>query len=449
MISKSELDRIRKNAGEMQEMDAEKQKHEERERLRVLSQMRAANWNNTIDGQRQIKQREREERMRQEEEERRRIDEEEEQFQAEERRKQIERANKLLFHENDRVKRFNSQLLVAEVVRERKQQMDVKTKKEEYERMSEQEWMTYQEEVMKRQTEANAIMLEQAKKRALEAKEIQKKQMGELLEARRKLLSAQEHERQLLIKLTDADIQREKERNIDKFRKNVEYSKKYLAQTQEMKEREEAARLKELEDEQKNNEYVKLKETLSNEQTRREKQRFEEQQRIKQKLIDRQAKMMKSNQREEEERLEKQQALIKQREKKREDNEQAAKKKMLETISASRAKQLEYKEQLKKMEELEKQYFNRQWRDRNEMLALEDALERQNQILKALSVQDTQKQQMREKRKLEREERRQTRREGRLMAKVQAKEDRQFEEYVQNALQEFGDDVPIIRKIKK
>ena len=61
-----------------------------------------------------------------EEEERRKIDREEAAIAGEKRRMAIERANKMLYDDSDRVKTFHSQLMLSDVLKEREAQIEVR-----------------------------------------------------------------------------------------------------------------------------------------------------------------------------------------------------------------------------------------------------------------------------------------------------------------------------------
>eukprot|EP00798_Chlamydomonas_sp_ICE-L_P002204 gene2204-33764_t len=110
---------------------------QDRLRLKSLSEERAQRWPNTLSAQRSRKERARNEKAAAEESERVEVDRGEAEMRAESRRMQIERANKILFDETDRVKGFHSAMLVSDVVHENnalvgyKRQVDVLKKAQE------------------------------------------------------------------------------------------------------------------------------------------------------------------------------------------------------------------------------------------------------------------------------------------------------------------------------
>ncbi|XP_056611181.1 cilia- and flagella- associated protein 210 isoform X2 [Triplophysa dalaica] len=99
---------------------------EEREALHVRSKEVVKHWSNTIAGQRQKKLEAKKIREEIEEEERKLIDMEEANYQAQIRKEAIEKAKTQQYYQTDRVKEFHRALLLAEVLKEREAQIDLK-----------------------------------------------------------------------------------------------------------------------------------------------------------------------------------------------------------------------------------------------------------------------------------------------------------------------------------
>ena len=83
--------------------------------MHAKSLARVKNWPNTIQALRKKKDDARFERFQKEEEERRRIDLEEAQYQAQVKREILSKANKQIYETNDRVKSFQTAMLLADV----------------------------------------------------------------------------------------------------------------------------------------------------------------------------------------------------------------------------------------------------------------------------------------------------------------------------------------------
>ncbi|TRY92810.1 hypothetical protein DNTS_024876 [Danionella cerebrum] len=103
---------------------------EQREALHMRSKELVKHWSNTIAGQRQKKLEAKKIRDAIEEEERKRIDLEEAEYQAQVRKEAIEKAKTQQYYQTDRVKGFHSALLLAEVLKEREAQIELKRLKQ-------------------------------------------------------------------------------------------------------------------------------------------------------------------------------------------------------------------------------------------------------------------------------------------------------------------------------
>lgn len=104
----------------MMHTDPEKErKLREKSELYELSKQRVKNWPNTLHAIRKKKDETRFERFKKDEEERRRVDEEEAIYQAQVKREIIEKANKQIYEGADRVKAFQSRLLLVDALQER------------------------------------------------------------------------------------------------------------------------------------------------------------------------------------------------------------------------------------------------------------------------------------------------------------------------------------------
>merc|ERR1719204_1234402 len=109
--------------------------------LHEKSVARAKTWNNTLEGSRRKKAEEKRKHLELEELERQRVDAEEAKIQLDQRKATIDRANKLLYDESDRMKSFHSKMMLCDVLAEREAQMSLKgeMKKQNYRKMLERE----------------------------------------------------------------------------------------------------------------------------------------------------------------------------------------------------------------------------------------------------------------------------------------------------------------------
>ena len=95
------------------------EKQQDKARLHALSNARKSKWPNTLEANRERKERGRQDKLDVEEALRKEIDAEEESLMVEKRRLAIERANKMLYDSTDRVKSLHSKLLLADVMQAR------------------------------------------------------------------------------------------------------------------------------------------------------------------------------------------------------------------------------------------------------------------------------------------------------------------------------------------
>ena len=94
--------------------------------MRSKSQKRVSAWSNTVEAQRNAQLKEREDRVDAQEAQRRQVDIAEAVIQLEHRRKAIEKANEILTLESDRLKTFNSAMMLSDVLAERDNQIRIK-----------------------------------------------------------------------------------------------------------------------------------------------------------------------------------------------------------------------------------------------------------------------------------------------------------------------------------
>ncbi|XP_052422203.1 cilia- and flagella- associated protein 210-like [Carassius gibelio] len=131
VLSKSEWQRVQDSVnGVNQRNRSEIAAAQEREALHMRSREQVKHWTNTIAGQRQKKLEAKKFREAIEEEERKQIDIEEAKYQAQIRKEAIEKAKAQQYYQTDRVKGFHSALLLAEVLKEREAQVELKRMKQ-------------------------------------------------------------------------------------------------------------------------------------------------------------------------------------------------------------------------------------------------------------------------------------------------------------------------------
>merc|ERR1712173_557772 len=145
--------------------------------LREKSRARAAKWGNTLEASRRMKLEERARELREREIALEKIDKEEAEFREAERKKVLERAEHILFQQNERVKAMNCVLHQADIIDEWKEQTRIKNIIEERKKRQDQRFFEACQERNRKYDEA-----EHAKKlKSLENRKhvamVQKKQL--------------------------------------------------------------------------------------------------------------------------------------------------------------------------------------------------------------------------------------------------------------------------------
>ncbi|KAF1334508.1 Coiled-coil domain-containing protein, partial [Globisporangium splendens] len=130
-LTSDELERILASVSPPVQSDREAK----RLATKAKSEQCTQQWPNTLEAMRKKKDGWKKDKEEREEEARKKIDEEEAQLQREARTKQIERANRLLYEQTDRMKTLRSKQLLADVVHHRKLQLNEKAMLDEQDRL--------------------------------------------------------------------------------------------------------------------------------------------------------------------------------------------------------------------------------------------------------------------------------------------------------------------------
>ena len=165
----------------------------ERERLRELSLERSSKWPNTLQAQRERKERAFQERLQQDETERKHLDRKNAIIKAEQRRVQVERSNKMLFDDTDRVKAFHGTLLLSDVLQEREAQIKYKEYLKDVSDRQERAFVKQQREALEIAEEMELRKIEAVRERHLQERDAQ---LAQLEDVKAKYLQQQEVSRQ-------------------------------------------------------------------------------------------------------------------------------------------------------------------------------------------------------------------------------------------------------------
>jgi len=215
VISSSELDRIqqallpeneRPGAGK----NSAKQSRERSAELHAQSQARAKLWSNTLEGSRRKKAEDKQKKLELEELERQRVDAEEAKIQLDQRKATIDRANKLLYDESDRMKSFHSKMMLCDVLAEREAQVSLKDELKKLEHVREDRFLEMQKQNYRKMLEREIKEKETKEELSRVAAKAQKEQLAEYKDKRFREVEDQMLEGELLRRKAIEDLEAER-----------------------------------------------------------------------------------------------------------------------------------------------------------------------------------------------------------------------------------------------
>lgn len=434
VISDADLKHYSKLADSVNDYDKERLRREE---VRQRSEARVAHWPNTIEAQRNRKEQTRQERLDRDEERRVRIDEEERELREQKKALAVERANVLLYEENDKVKNFTSKLFLTTVLEEREKQLAIKEERRRLEKQLEMEAVLVEQEALRRAEEQEVKKAEAAKSRTFALKSAQLDQIEEI---RQQKIKERDHGRVegLAIKKSAQEAVAEEqateknrrrnmfERNLDLTRSNQDQLA--LKKIEKMREAEEDARIAQ---------FAQQKEQQMLERKSRADKKFVAKLRARQELIDLQAQQLEEIRANAEERALKAMRDFDRERREREELENQKRARQQKEIEYSRTMQLEQKSVKKAQQEAEFQRMKEIWKDRAELLIDEELADRRAERLKAEKLQHIHMLQAQEKRQQSLAEKRADLQEGLQLQEAMKEEQEMYNNYVNNVMCEY------------
>jgi len=264
------------------------EKQQDRARLHELSNARKAKWPNTIEANRERKERVRQEKLDVEEALRKEIDAEEEALTVEKRRLAIERANKMLYDSTDRVKSLHSKLLLADVMQERERQIELKKVLKQRELATEERFYQKQQEAIRRMDAEEDLRDEEEDEKRQMVAVVRAEQVSAQRELHDARLAEIKREGLIMKQKAAADLEQEKRQRAEALDFEQSIRAEFVEANQLLQSRRaEEQRLIEAE-EDRMLEYATHKEADLLERRAREEQRFAARQAWRQKLIDEQ-----------------------------------------------------------------------------------------------------------------------------------------------------------------
>mmetsp|Transcript_13601 Transcript_13601/g.25752 ORF Transcript_13601/g.25752 Transcript_13601/m.25752 type:complete len:471 (+) Transcript_13601:134-1546(+) len=274
--------------------------------LHKKSQARAKTWNNTLEGSRRKKAEEKKRKMELEELERQKVDAEEAKIQLDQRKHTIDRANKLLYDESDRMKSFHSRMMMCDVLAEREAQVSLKDELQKLEHVREDRFLEMEKQNYRKMLEREMKEKETKEELSRLAARAQKEQLAEYKEKKFREIEDQMLEGELLRRKAIEDL--EAERKAERKRRGM--AVQALAETQKANEYLKQIKaedvLRQQREEEKIQEYAQRKEKLLELRKQKEDMVFQQKQAARNAMIDAQAKRLAQMANDEDARIDKQ-----------------------------------------------------------------------------------------------------------------------------------------------
>mmetsp|Transcript_12888 Transcript_12888/g.20407 ORF Transcript_12888/g.20407 Transcript_12888/m.20407 type:complete len:483 (+) Transcript_12888:137-1585(+) len=260
--------------------------------LHHKSQARAKTWSNTLEGSRRKKAEEKRSKLEMEELERQKVDSEEAKIQLDQRRSTIDRANKLLYDESDRMKSFHSKMMLCDVLAEREAQISLKSELGKLEQIRDDRFLEMEKQNYRKMLEREMKEKETKEELSKIAAVAQKEQLYDYKEKRFSEVEDQMLEGELLRRKAMEDLEAERQAEGKKRQMAV----KALRETQKANDylkqikAEDAIRLEQ--ESQKIQEYATRKEKMLQLRKQKEEEVFQQKQAQRNAMIEAQAKRL-------------------------------------------------------------------------------------------------------------------------------------------------------------
>jgi len=414
-------------------------RHVEKIEMKERSDNRVKNWPNTIQGLRKRKDDSKFERFEKDEEERRKIDLEEAAIKMAAKQEILGKANRQIYENNDRVKAFQSALLMSDTLKDREAQILIAQRKKEINQTIDENWQKVEKENMKaydeREEEKRKIEIEKTRIN----QQILKGQHNEAKMRYFKRLQEQVIEGELIKFKAQEAIEKQKAEERARKEKLLEAHEETRKGNEILKELKRQEKLKELEQEKEIEEFAKKKEAIVGMRRYREELRFKEKQAARQKIIDAQVEALRKMKNREDEILNKH---IKEAEIKAEENErikQEKKEQLVQEIDKQIAITLAKRQEEKTKQKTEEKNFQEFWQKKNQELEDREVADKNAYKERCVRLQDYhRKQSVQKQRKLEEEIAKEFDDALRMQAAIQD-EEKTFNSYAEMCIKQWDD----------
>jgi len=421
--------------------------------LHLKSQARAKTWDNTLEGSRRKKAEDKRKKFEAEELERQKVDAEEAKIQLDQRKATIDRANKLLYDESDRMKSFHSKMMVCDVLAEREAQVALKDELKKLEHVREDRFLEMEKQNYRKMLEREMKEKETKEELSRLAARAQKEQLAEYKEKKFREIEDQMLEGELLRRKAVEDL--EAERKAERKRRGM--AVQALSETQKaneyLKQIKAEDALRQQREEEKIQGYAQRKEKLLELRKQKEDEVFQQKQASRNAMIEAQARRLAEMASDEDQRIERQVAEKEAADENKRLKKEAAKQRWEEDIQKSRVQQIQRKQnerEREKAEDAETAKFLQEWckvLDRQE----QEEVELKNQANRKLS-QEHKKMVEIGRRKLEQDKSLEG--EVALRAKRAIEADTiEFHSYAENCIRDYSAEgknvIPLIKELRE
>jgi len=421
--------------------------------LHLKSQARAKTWDNTLEGSRRKKAEDKRKKFEAEELERQKVDAEEAKIQLDGRKATIDRANKLLYDESDRMKSFHSKMMVCDVLAEREAQVALKDELKKLEHVREDRFLEMEKQNYRKMLEREMKEKETKEELSRLAARAQKEQLAEYKEKKFREIEDQMLEGELLRRKAVEDL--EAERKAERKRRGM--AVQALSETQKaneyLKQIKAEDALRQQREEEKIQGYAQRKEKLLELRKQKEDEVFQQKQASRNAMIEAQARRLAEMASDEDQRIERQVAEKEAADENKRLKKEAARQRWEEDIQKSRVQQIQRKQnerEREKAEDAETAKFLQEWckvLDRQE----QEEVELKNQANRKLS-QEHKKMVEIGRRKLEQDKSLEG--EVALRAKRAIEADTiEFHSYAENCIRDYSAEgknvIPLIKELRE
>jgi len=431
MVSQSELARMKASVAKHIPSTAAEDKRMARKQM---SDARKQRWPNTLEAMRAKKENAMADRETVIERERQEIDRQEAELQKNSRMTAIERANRLLYDQTDKMKNLRSQQLYSDVIEDRQIQIQEKQLRANMNNARGEKYLRIQQQLIvegDRKEEAEAEKRQQ--KNALIAAQ-QQEQLQAFKENYIRELRLEKEEGEAIKTKVEADLIKEKEEALRRRRE----AKQAALDTKIANEQLKQIRLKLLAEE--DNEELKRqmearkKENLMQRRTVQEKSRFDERLRIKQRMIDRATAQLIALGEQNDQREEKQAQEVRDAEDAEMARRADRRAKQQQAIDRSRNMQLDMKQMKKTMDSQSQVQMAHHWNVRNQQVEEEEKAEEIERRQRNVRIRQDQERQMADKRRVKMEERAAKLLADEQTVKMMGEEDERFQRIAQEEM---------------